>query len=471
MKRIALLLALLLALTPVLASCTGSEDDTTREAPSVSTEATDTGFSLDTLPELDFDKKEFGIFIDKGGAGYLIAEEETGDLVTDAVFQRNLAIEEKFNLTFNMAEAEVNHPNAQIKNYILADDKTFHTFVNVVTSPMLNMVLEGYFVDWNELEYLDYTKPYWNSRIATDINYGGKVYVMGGDLNLTTYNSTNCIMFNQNLFEDLGIDFPYDAVYNYTWTVDKFIEIIKQGYSDLDGNTEISYEGDRFGFSGWSAELCPAVYIGMGGKPVINDENNLPVLNLNNERTVRIFDKIIEIFDNQNAFINAKEYNIDKTMRNEGRILMDDSFISFLTVNRSSDFRFGVVPYPMLDEEQGEYNSRAANIAHLCYIPTTNKELEETGIILEAMSIESYNNVRPVYYDVTLSLKEAPDTETIDMVDMILASSTYMYEGFVDSSIVKQVVNNQTNTFSSWYAGNEPVFKKTIKKMVDFYGA
>ena len=411
-------------------------------------------------------------FIDKGGAHYLISEEETGDLVGDAVFQRNIAIEDKYNLTFNMVEAEVNQPNSVIRNYIMADDKTFHMYVNVATSPMFEMILNGYFVDWNDLDDINYENPYWNSRVATDINYGGKVYTMGGDLNLTTYNSTNCLIFNKSLFDDLGIDYPYQDVYDYTWTIDKMIEIVKQGYSDLNGNSTWDKEGDRIGFTGWGWEMNTAVYIGMGGMPVINDENNMPALNLNNDRTVKIFDKILELFDKQNAYSEMSNYATVGQLLSEGRLLIADRFINSLSINRNSDYEYGLIPYPMLDEEQGEYNSRAANIAHLCYIPTTNTQLQDTGLILEAMSIESYNNVRPTYYDVTLSLKEAVDEETIDMVDIVLASSTYMYEGFVDSAgIIGRVIGNQSNTFSSWYAANEAVFKKMIEKMVDFYGA
>ena len=471
MKKIALLLALILMLTPVLVACGGSEDDTKKEAPSVSEEVVDTGYSIDNLRELDFGKQTFGIFTDKGAVTYLISEEETGDLVGDAVFQRNLAIEEKFSLELNIVEAEVNQPCAEIRNFIMADDKTYQAFNNVQHNAMPSMILEGYFVDWNELEDLDYEQPYWNSRVAKDINYGGKVYTMGGDLNLGTYNNTNCIMFNQSLFDDLGIDYPYQDVYDYTWTIDKMIEIVKQGYADLDGNTEVNHDTDRFGFNGWGWEMNTAVYIGMGGKPVINDEDNMPVLNLNNEKTIKIIDKMIELFDNKNAWSEMSKYGTHNAAFDGGRMLMKDTFITGLSLNRDSEFGAGLIPYPMLDEEQGEYNSRAANIAHLCYIPTTNNQLQDTGLILEAMSIEAYNNLRPVYYDVTLSLKEAPDDETLDMVDIILDSSSYIYEGFGIGSIVNAVSNSQTNTFASWYAANETVFKKNLEKMIEFYGA
>ena len=472
MKRIALLLAFILILTPVLVSCNTDTDEKVTEAPSAIVEGSEFEYTLNDLRELDYGDKDFGIFIDKGGTKYLISEEEDGDLVGDAVFQRNLAIEEKFNLNFNMVEAETNQPNSVIKNYILADDKTFHMYVNVVTTPMLEMVLEGYFVDWSELEDLDYTKPYWNSRVATDINYGGKVYMMGGDLNLTTYNSTNCLIFNKNLFDDLGIDHPYQDVYDYTWTVDKMIEITRQGYADLNGDTLWDKDNDRFGFTGWGWEMNQAVYIGMGGKPIVNDEDNMPVLNLNNDRNIKIFDKIIELFDKKNAYSEMSNYARIGQMLSEGRLLIADRFVSALSINRDSDYEFGLIPYPMLDEEQGEYYSRAANIAHLCYIPTTNLEIQDTGLILEAMSIESHNKVRPTYYDITLDIKSAPDEESIDMVDIVLDSSTYIYEGFVDAAgILGRVIGNQSNTFASWYAGSEKIFEKKIEQIADFYSA
>ena len=247
------------------------------------------------------------------------------------------------------------------------------------------------------------------------------------------------------------------------------IEIVKQGYSDLNGDSTWDKEGDRLGFTGWGWEMDTAVYIGMGGQPVINDENSMPVLNLNNERNVKIIDKLIELFDKTNAYSEYSDYGLQIKIFSEGRSLMKDAWITNLSLNRNSDYEFGLVPYPMLDEDQDGYRSRAANIAHLCYIPTTNTQLEDTGIILEAMSIESYNTIRPVYYDVTLSIKEAKDEESLDMVDIILDSSTYIYEVFNPN--LNSFISSQTNTFSSWYAANESIFKKDLQKMIEFYGA
>ena len=466
MKKIALILALLLSLTPVLIAC--EKEEMTTLSTGVKEEI-EYEYTLDDVPSLDYGKQKFGIFGVYDSMGYLIAEEETGDLVNDAIFQRNLAIEERYNLEFDMFEAESGAGVGQIKNFVMSGDKTYHLYQSTQHNGMPAMILNGYFVNWNNLDAVKLENPYWNSKGVKNLGFNGRIYVMGGDINLVTYNSTNSIFFNQKLFDDLGIDYPYQDVYDMKWTIDKMIEITKQGYSDLNGDSEWDVKTDRLGYSGWGYENLYALYAGMGGQTVTQDENSMPVFNLSTERNVKIIDKLIELYDEKNAYCNFDEYNIDKTAFREGRLLMDDSFITTLSWNRSSEFDIGILPYPMLDEEQGEYFSRASNIAHLSYIPTTNTQLNETGIILEAMGIESYNKVRPTYYDITLSLKEAPDEESVDMVDIIIGSSSYLYDGLVNSVNLQTFIVNRTNNWASWSAGIEKVYAKNVQKIRDYF--
>ncbi len=467
MKRISLLLAFILVLVPILTAC-GNDADTTPVSSGVK-EKNEYEYSLDDVPELDFGEKQFGIFGVRGSMPFMIAEEETGDLVNDAVFQRNLAIEERYNLDFEMVEAEPNAGANQIRTFIVSGDQTYQLYLSTQHGGMPGMILNDYFVNWNELDALKLENPYWNPKGVDKISFNDKYYVMRGDLNLKGYNSTNAIFFNQKLFDDLGIDYPYQDVYDMTWTIDKMIAITKQGYSDLNGDSEWDPNTDRLGYSGWAAENMQALYIGMGGDTVGKDENGMPKFVLSRENNVKLIDKLIELYDGKNAYLNNYEYSIDKTAFKEGRLLMDDGMITGLSQNRDSEFDVGILPYPMLDEEQGEYFSRAANIAHLCYIPTTNNILQDTGIILEAMSIESYNKIRPAYYDITLSLKEAPDEESVDMVDIILGSSSYMYEGFVSYGQLQMFINSQTNTWASWSASVEKTYQRNIDKIYNYY--
>ncbi len=466
MKKIALLLAFVLLLTPVLTACGSAETDDGNKSSGGVKDNEEYLYNLSEAGTLDYGQKEFGIFGVRGSMTYVMAEEETGDLVNDAVFQRNLAIEEAYNLKFNMFESEPNVGADMIKNFVLSGDTTYQLYQATQHNGLDTMILDDYFVDWTQMDAIKFDRPYWNTKGVENLNFGGKIYTIGGDINLVTYNSTNCILFNKKLFDDLGIDYPYQDVYDKTWTIDKMIGIVKQGYGDLNGDTEWDPKVDRVGFSGWGYEMIYGVYVGLGGKSIVNDENDLPTLAMDGERNVKIVDKMIELFDGTNAWINTEEYSIDKNAFKDGRMLMDDAFITGIGANRDSDFDIGLLPYPMLDETQGEYYSRAANIAHLSYIPTTNVNLRDTGIILEGMAIQSYNTVRPTYYDITLSLKEAADEETLDMVDIVLGSSSYLYEGFISMSTLTGFIKSKTNTYASWYAGQRKGFEKKIEKTI-----
>ncbi len=469
MKKIALLLALILALSPLLISC--GEGEEKKPVSSGVKEETQFEYTLSSLPELDFGQKEFGIYGINGSMGYMIAEEETGDLVNDAVFQRNIAIEEAYNLRFNMFHAEPrgDQSSQEIRTYIMSGDTTYHLYQALQHGGMPALILRDFFIDWNQLDHVKFDRPYWNSKGVKNLGFNDRMYVMGGDINLVTYNSTNCILFNKKLFADLGIDYPYQDVYDTVWTVDKMIEITKQGYADLNGDSEWNVETDRLGFSGWGWEMLYASYIGLGGKSIVSGEDGMPTLALNNERHVEIIDKMIELFDGVNTWVSMEKYGVAKKIFSDGKMLMCDHFITGISQNRDSEFDIGVVPYPMLDEEQGEYFSRAANIAHLSYIPTTNTQLEETGLILEAMAIESYNKVRPAYYDITLDLKEAADEETRDMVDIIIGSSSYLYEGFMNVNKLSEFVDKRTNTYASWCAAMQKQFDYNLSKIVKYY--
>ncbi len=473
MKKIALILALILMLTPVLVACEDANPPVdTGSGASSSDQDSELLYSLDDLPEMDFGKKDFTSFSGKNTSGYssYLVEAETGDLFVDSVYQRKILIEDRYNVNLKSQNySETDHSGA-VRNYILADDKTFHIYSGKMQDPFYNMMMDGYFVDWNEFEALDPSKPYWNQSVVNNMNFGGKIYCMAGDISISTYNFTNSILFNKNLFDDLGIDYPYEDVYNKTWTIDKMIEISKQGYADLDGNTEWDPQADRLGFSGWAYEMNLAVYMGMGGQTLINNEDNMPELAINSDKTVKIIDKMIELFDGVNAYSESGTYGVFNTAFDEGRLLMLDGWITNLQGNRSRDFDAGILPYPMLDEEQENYVCRGAvNCSGAYWVPTTNTQLQETGILLEALSLEGYNRIRPVYYDIQLDLKSAPDTETRDMVDIIMETSSYVSESFIGSMSFSTFINSKFNSFASWYANSERPWRSKIKKLTRFY--
>jgi len=67
---------------------------------------------------------------------------------------------------------------------------------------------------------------------------------------------------------------------------------------------------------------------------------------------------------------------------------------------------FGIIPYPMLDDEQKEYGGYiSATYSNMYCVEYYNNELERTGIVTEVLACVSQRYVTPAYYEHTLKGK------------------------------------------------------------------
>ncbi len=92
-SRLTLPLSLLLLLQPVLFACGEAAEtptETTAETVTDTTPAeTDRSEISDNLPDIDFEGTEFNILCRTEWAYEFDVEEQTGDLVSDAIYDRN----------------------------------------------------------------------------------------------------------------------------------------------------------------------------------------------------------------------------------------------------------------------------------------------------------------------------------------------------------------------------------------------
>ena len=97
-----------------------------------------------------------------------------------------------------------------------------------------------------------------------------------------------------------------------------------------------------------------------------------------------------------------------------------------VTMLREAECNFGILPDPKHSESQGEYyNAVYAGCTTAISIPVTASDIERTGIVLEALTAESYYTLRPAYYDISLKSKLMRDDESGEMLDLIFATRCY----------------------------------------------
>ena len=469
MKRKLSLILCLLTLAQ-LAACGG--EGGTPETSADTTPAETAPPYADNLGDIRFDGKTFTFYLCTGYGDYYV-EEESGEVLNDAIYNRNRKVEERLGITLNYVNGDVGGDGTSqgvetqtIRSLIQAGDTENHVYVHSQHSGMPAMINEKYFIDWNTIPNLDLTQDYWYQNCIRDINYGNKIYAMTGVYNLGTLTSANCLYFNKRLMTELGHDYPYQAVLDMKWTNDKFVAMIKDATQDLNGDGKIEFDKDQTGFHGWSYEQNPAYFMGLGGDICTKDKDNMPVLQIDTERNVNIVDTILKTFELDGAAFESKTYGIFNDEFIDGRLLFVHGHLSLSSKFRDMPDDFGFLPYPMLDEEQGEYHSRVQNTSGLTYIPVTNDDLEFTGAVLEVLASTSSTTTVPAYFDVVLTVKQTRDTESEQMIPIIRESCSFYDEalGFSMNTVISSGKNLVT-----YYAEQKNTVEKNLQDLIDTY--
>lgn len=125
------------------------------------------------------------------------------------------------------------------------------------------------------------------------------------------------------------------------------------------------------------------------------------------------------------------------------------------------------------DEEQTEYYSICDAGANIMAIPVTAANDEMIGAVVEALSAYSWRTVLPAYYEIALSAKSARDEESVEMIDLVLASRVidfaYLYDGWTGWVFKLADFIKTEGAFSSTYAKYEKSMQNYYDKVLEFF--
>ena len=135
---------------------------------------------------------------------------------------------------------------------------------------------------------------------------------------------------------------------------------------------------------------------------------------------------------------------------------------------------YGILPMPLLDEDQEEYGSFFHDMSYAIAVMGTVKEsrLPIVGAFLEVFSQYSYNYTRSVYLDTALKGRYLRDQQSREVLDLVVNSIT-INAGLVyfslspSSSLYLQFRNqlaNKQNNWSSIVRANKSIVEKNLEK-------
>ena len=441
MKKKLISALLLISMLASLAACGGAGSGTDTTAPSQKdtvTETVDTdhdakGFLLDSIPaDTNFGGTTVNLLIREDVANTeFFVEEQTGDIVDDALFNRNNRVEERLGVDLNFIPiagdwAGKETMNGAIRQSVMAADGEYDLCA-VLSNQLSTLTIEGLLTNLNSLDYFDFEKPWWARGLLDELAVDDKLYFASGDASLGLINGMMCVFYNKSMCEDFSVPDLYEIVLNGEWTIDKVVELTKDVYQDLDGDG-LKSDGDSFGFATGSFNQLYGFLDSFNVTIIEKDNEGYPSKYVfNNEKAVNVVQKLVSLFKDNNSFITKG--NVDYTTAfSENRVLFVTGEFKDTAIYRDiSSFDYGVLPFPMWNEDQTDYRTTArATYSSFC-IPKTANDPDMSAAVLECFASESYRTVSPAYFETALKVKYSRDDETAQMYDIIKGSVTFSF--------------------------------------------
>ena len=221
-KKQTRLVTLLLCGLLLSVSC-GSSDGETTEAVTDDTTSTETTEPASTLPDKDYGGTEVNMLV-RTEFKYEFGAEDSGDIVDDAVWARNVAIEDKFNVKLNIVDVSGSFTDREIYVNTISSDVMsgageYDLFASAANY-MLPTVPQGYYMDLYDVPYIDLSQDWWSRGYVDNMTLDGSLYLASGSASLNLLENMCVIFFNKEMITDYGLEEPYDLVTSGSWTID-----------------------------------------------------------------------------------------------------------------------------------------------------------------------------------------------------------------------------------------------------------
>ena len=485
--RVLAALAALLMTAP-LAACAGENlpaggDTTVAGTFPVNTEPVETapttdenGFLLDNLPaDLNYGGAVLNILADEGQKKQYYAEEQTGDIVNDALYLRERTVEERLGvqLEWNFVPGAWANREAfarMVEQAVTSGSQDYDLVVAYNLTPPV-LAVKGLCENLNDLQYIELDQPWWPQTYIEQALYNDKLYCLAESSSRGVLRLMLAVFYNKDLTEQYGMGDLLQLTLDGDWTLDKLGELAKGTYRDLNGNNTADAD-DQYGLSVGTAPYLDGFYYGAGLTITEINEEGKPELAMGSEKVQSFVEKILPLLhESPDVYpIDAKQYAMFK----DGRAVFYVSAVAITDQLRDVDINYGVLPMPKFDESQEAYNTTLGNTHDVWCIPIDGKDPERSGAVLEALASGSYRQVYPAYYETALKVKYAPDDQVAQVYDMLRDGAMfdfgYIYSNCFDrmpALFIRDCVQQNNPNWSSIWASQKNSMTNKLNEILE----
>ena len=432
--RIIALIMAILTLSGMFVACAdqGTGETTTEagaaqtEAPIVETTVEQTLYALDDLEE----KYDFGetvtIFM---WSNYTMMEfyaEETGDVIDDAIFNRNLSVEDRLGIEF--AYVEEKGASSDYENWIKKAendwqaDNSYDIYAGYSRSAPL-MTLKGMTANLLDYDAFSVEKPWWPAALTTECTINDQLYFCSGDISTNLLWMMIGTFYNKDLYTQYfpGEKTPMDMVEDNEWTMEKFFSMVQDIYTD-DGNSKKD-DADFFGYILYETNI-DAFQTAAGIISIERDEEKgLRISSSwNSQRCADACELVGNFLDSEGVIYNDSTKIRNIFYEERGIFITDRLFIvagKDMQETGKIEFSYGLVPQPKFDTEQESFLTNVGHPFTMYAVNSQSKIIEVAVTTLEAIGSANHRTVTPAVFEVAMKVRYTDDIQTSGMYDLL----------------------------------------------------
>ena len=491
MKKLLLSTIIILLLSSILLISCGDGVTTTTETSVITTVTDDTTtlpidgvFSSKTYIKKDWAGKTLNIACStwsaEPGAPWSVIElcvdygKESGfgTKIDASVLERQEFIKETYGVELNWINATRYAMHDALKTAELAGNINYDLALPRIMR-VQSIVSNGSVYDLNNREYIDFDNPYYSKNSIEAYTAKGHTFFVDGKIPLYEKDDVFVLYFNK---ESLGgkqaVDGLYQKVRDGKWTWSELVTLANAAYKD-DGNG-LRDNNDIYGL--FTASLSKFYRHFDTKQAGVDEVTGEWKITLNDGRSDDIIDAIIQAKTSSWCRIGwegAWGFNAQQALM-DGRLLFYNSIIreSFLALNNNN---IGVVPFPMLNEEQGGYCVPLYGIEILVCIPKITQDRQMSEYFLDVLTWTGNDYVTNAYFE--QKAEHLGNDEDMEMLksyifpNIVYDAGKHVNWDSLIGVVYAESYQGNVNRFDEAYAKYEPEALKTVAKWNEAWGA
>ena len=453
MKRTTKILLCLLALCMLLgafASCGTKENITPTETTGNGQSNVDKKYGEDInilIRPLDQYKREW--FVESG---------EPSNTLEEKIMVRNEYVCDKLDIEMNFKQLKGDTKNTYIDTIMAASRSGSGDYDVVSAYAAYSTAVSAMqaFVNLNDARFpmFHFDQPYWNQSYISTANVDGYLFTVCGDVNLSVFDRTIVTYMNKNALLERHVDLDdlYDTVLAGDWTYEKFYDLVSEiGYEEKD-NIDGMTEGDFYALSAIKGSEASDGFVQAFDLKIISKNGESYSLATGSDRVKldAAMTKVQNLFYNSNAAVTWKPTTEESNATylnykcfTEGRAAFTIDVIyhyeAGLAMMRDTDFDIGMIPVPKYDDNQLNYKASVQDahnvMAVMYYGRSSANHYEAISALLESLCAETYNDIRPFYFERMIKTRYVDGAEDARVFDLILASTAWDFADVFNANL------------------------------------